>query len=187
MKHFISFFSAPITNKKSSGEVELRDLHKYITSDAHLQEVTATVRSAYEATNMEQYKVGKTTLLPYVTPAGVFREAKASGLMYPSGLISLDIDKLSSYEEACSLRDTLFQDKFLNARLAFVSPSGRGVKLFLGYELAIYTPFEDFYHKLLERAWFYLESMYGVDPDHACKDIARGCFLCSDSRAKYRE
>jgi hypothetical protein len=187
MKHLMSFFSAPITNKKPSGEVELRDLHKYITTDAHLQEVTATVRSAYEATNMEQYKQGKLTLLPYVTPAGVFREAKASGLVYPNGLISLDIDKLSSYEEACSLRDTLFQDNFLKASLVFVSPSGRGVKLFLPYEVAIYIPFENFYRNLLERAWFYLDSIYGIDPDHACKDIARGCFLCYDPEAKYRE
>jgi hypothetical protein len=61
------------------------------------------------------------------------------------------------------------------------------VKLFLPYEVAIYIPFENFYRNLLERAWFYLDSMYGIDPDHACKDIARGCFLCYDPEAKYRE
>jgi hypothetical protein len=187
MKHFMSFYKAPITNKKPCGEVELHDLYKYITTNAHLQEVTATVRAAYEATNMEQYKRGKLTLLPYVTPAGVFREAKTSGLVYPNGLLPLDIDKLASYEEACQLRDTLFADDFLKVRLAFVSPSGRGVKLFLPYDMAIYAPFEKYYRQLLERAWFYINSVHNIDPDHACKDIARGCFLCHDPEAKYRE
>jgi hypothetical protein len=75
MRHILSYFSAPITNKKPSGEVDLCEIHKYITTNEQLREATATVRAAYEATNMEQYKRGKLTMLPSVTPAGVFREA----------------------------------------------------------------------------------------------------------------
>jgi hypothetical protein len=186
MKHLLSFYAAPITNKKPSGEVELCDLHKYITTDARLQEATATVRAAYEAVNMEQYKQAKIKLLPYVTPAGVFTEAKNSGLVYANGLIGFDVDKLPSHEAACKLRDRLFEDQLLQVRLAFVSPSGCGVKLFVPYELAVYLPFENHYRNMLERVWFYMESIYDVEPDRACKDIARACFLCHDPEAKYR-
>jgi hypothetical protein len=145
------------------------------------------VRAAYEAVNMAQYKHGKLTMLPSVTPAGVFREAKTSGLVYPTGLLVIDYDGLSSHEAAVELRDKLFADKLLKARLAFVSPSGRGVKLFLPYEMAIYSPFERQYRDLLERAWFYIEAFYGVKADRSGKDISRLCLLCHDADAKYRE
>jgi hypothetical protein len=187
MRHILSYFSAPITNKKPSGEVDLCEIHKYITTNEQLREATATVRAAYEATNMEQYKRGKLTMLPSVTPAGVFREAKTSALVYPTGLLVVDYDGLESHQAAMELRDKLFADNLLKARLAFVSPSGRGVKLFLPYDLAIYTPFERQYREYLERAWFYIEAFYGVEADRSGKDISRLCLLCHDADAKFRD
>lgn len=186
MKHLISFYSGPITNKKPSGEVELCQLHKYITENQSLMDATASIRKAYEAGDMNLYKRRKLSILPFVTPSGVFTYAKTDGLVYPSGLFVVDYDNLPSYESAVELRDKLFADAFLQARLAFVSPSGRGVKVFIPYEMVVSTPFEEYFRNLLEHAWFYIQAVYDVAPDRSGKDIARNCLICHDPDARYR-
>ena len=75
----------------------------------------------------------KSTRLPYVTPCGVFSRRGAKYVERLSGLVVLDIDHLDSQEEACAVRDRLFDDVRLRPLLAFVSPSGRGVKLLVPY------------------------------------------------------
>jgi hypothetical protein len=182
----MTFFHAPITNKVPSGVVNLTQLHHYIVHDDTLRVNTELVRSTLSLGNKAEYRARKLRLLPSVTPAGVFSRAKSTHLIYPNGLFSIDMDGVESTAAAESLRDKLFDDPMLDVRLAFVSPGGRGVKLFVGYPFYTDVSFDAFFRGHILYHWNYIQSVYGVEPDKACKDISRVCLLCHDAGAKLR-
>ena len=119
----MSFFNAPITNKVPSGVCSVAGLHAYISSDSHLKELTQRVRADTE--NDKAFRGKKQTLLPYVTPAGIFSYCREQCIMVPSGDFVIDIDHLASVEEAAMWRDRLFTDEVLQPDLAFVSPGAK--------------------------------------------------------------
>ena len=132
-------------------------------------------------------------MLPYVTPYGVFTERRSDALVTYSGLIPLDFDKLDSEEEACNLRDWIFDDSWLNAKLSFVSPSGKGVKAFIGYEHLLEPGVEvdkSTLNKFLNCALNYVSCSYwrylGKCADPSGKDLARACLLCHDADVFYQ-
>ncbi len=178
----MSYFNAPITPiKDAEGRiiqkatvvpqmtVTLEQVFNLISENADIERMTQAVRAASDL------RAAKATMLPYITPCGVFSYRKASALVKQSGLVPLDIDHLSSLEEAELLRDELFNDPYLLPMLTFVSPSGRGVKAFI-------LKNEDF---SLRYAMDYVRMMYG-NCDTSGKDVARSCFLCHDAAAKCR-
>ena len=130
-----SFFNAPITNQESNGVVCVSQLHAYITTSEWLRERTDQVRAA--SSDEKRFRRLKQSLLPYVTPAGIFSYRKEDHLLLPSGEFVIDIDHLSSPEEAIRWRDTLFADERLRPDLSFVSPSTTGIKLLVPYRLSI--------------------------------------------------
>lgn len=112
MKEYImSFFNAPITNKVPAGVCSVAGLHAYVSSDSCLKELTKRVRADME--NDKVFRGKKQTLLPYVTPAGIFSYCREQCIMVPSGLFVIDIDHLASTEEAAMWRDCLFADEVL--------------------------------------------------------------------------
>ena len=131
----MSFFNAPVTNKIPAGVCSVVGLHAYISSDSHLKELTQRVRTNTE--NDKVFRRKKQTLLPYVTPAGIFSYCREQCIMLPSGIFVIDIDHLASAEEATMWRDRLFADEVLQPDLAFVSPGAKGVKLFVPYRLSL--------------------------------------------------
>jgi hypothetical protein len=183
----MSFFLPPLTrNKWPKEEISLGTLHRMLTSSEHLRQATERVRVQFASGNPDYYRAAKQDALPYVTPAGVFRYCKASDLVYLSGLVVVDIDKLPSEEEAVRLRDVLFEDPELKVELAFVSPSGRGVKLLVPYQLIASRTMEENVKDALAYIWGYLEVKYEVNPDRSGCDIARTCLLSFDPDAKIR-
>lgn len=94
----MSFFNAPVTNKIPAGVCSVVGLHAYISSDSHLKELTQRVRTNTE--NDKVFRRKKQTLLPYVTPAGIFSYCREQCIMLPSGIFVIDIDHLASAEEA---------------------------------------------------------------------------------------
>lgn len=185
MKEYImSFFHAPITNKKPTGICSVAGLYGYLTNDSHLKELTLKVRNENEDKSIFRRK--KQTLLPYVTPAGIFSYCKEQCLWVPSGLFVIDIDGLTSVEEAKEQRNCLFADEVLQPALAFVSPGARGVKLFIPYRIAPTEPVKTSFDNALHAAWEYLDAKYGLKVDKANADLARACFICHDEEAKIR-
>ncbi len=191
-----SYFNAPIAPQKDKGgkilrpatlkpcaEVNVAALHQYITTNEELRALTEAVRAA---TDMRE---AKARLLPYVTPCGVFSYRNASSLVKLSGLLPIDVDHLSSYEEAVELRQALFDDPMLCPSLCFISPSGLGVKAFVPYTLpsADVADVSAYVGEQLGWAMCYVGTLYGhahVDPSG--KDLARACFLCHDADALMR-
>lgn len=183
MKEYImSFFNAPVTNKVPAGVCSVVGLHAYISSDSYLKELTQRVRTDRE--NDKAFRGKKQTLLPYVTPAGIFSYCREQCIVVPSGLFVIDIDHLASTEDAVAWRDRLFADEVLQPDLAFVSPGGRGVKLFVPYRLSLTNTLEQSFDNALHAAWEYLEWKHGLKADTANADLSRACFLAHDEDAK---
>ncbi|WP_071150353.1 BT4734/BF3469 family protein [Bacteroides ndongoniae] len=182
LNSIMSFFNAPVSNKVPTGVCNVQGLYEYITTNPRLRELTEQVRSV--ADDKQEYRRRKLAWLPYVTPAGVFSYCKGSGLLVPSGLLVVDIDHLASLKEAEDCRDRLAADPMLNPDLAFVSPGGRGVKLFLSYRIMPEETLSQTFGNAVQAAWSYLELQYGLQPDKANKDLCRGCLLAYDEEAK---
>lgn len=180
----MSFFNAPITNKVPAGVCSIAGLHAYISSDPHLKELTQIVRSTTE--NDKDFRKKKQTLLPYVTPAGVFSYCREQCIVVSSGAFVIDIDHLASIEEAMMWRDRLFADEVLQPDLAFVSPGAKGVKLFVPYRLTLTDTLENSFDNALHTAWDYLEWRHGLKADAANADMSRACFLAYDAVCKLK-
>lgn len=163
-----------------------------ITCNENLKVLTTQVRSTGDL------RMAKVSLLPYVTPCGIFSRRSSKFFTSPSGLVVVDIDNLDSYQKAVEMRRTLFDDPFLRPVLAFISPSSRGVKTFVPYS-KLYT--DDQSRNVRESmnwAMQYVEMTYGSEMnssietvqkavDTSGKDIVRACFLSHDPQALFRE
>jgi hypothetical protein len=183
----MSFFLPPVTTRDPKQEVTVEQVHQMLTASEALRQATDRVRQQLTADNKNYYRAEKQQRLPYVTPAGVFRHRTTADLVYLNGLQVIDIDHLSSPEQAAQLRDALFQDEVLRPELAFISPSGVGVKLFVPYEFVPSNTIEYNFRAAFEMHCGYISHQYDIDPDWAGSDIVRGCFLAHDPEAKIRQ
>lgn len=117
--------------------------------------------------------------LPAFTPAGSFTERRADGLDHHFGRVVIDLDDLGSLAEAQGLRDRIAARA--DTCMAFVSPSGLGVKVVLEVDpvpanAAEHTAAWNTASDILKRA-------FGVQVDESGKDVARLCFVSSDPGA----
>lgn len=186
-------------------EVSVADVYRLITCDEALRLATCQVREAADL------RAAKASLLPYVTPCGVFARRNCRSLLRPSGLVVVDVDHLDSREEAERMRLTLFNDPFLRPALCFLSPGGRGVKAFVPYrrqtdghagagpDSANAAPDTDLAARLatesMRWAMSYVDLAYGSTDrnpadrkgvDTSGKDVVRACFLCHDPEGMMR-
>ena len=181
-ENVFSFFKAPISNTVPDGVINVKQLHEYITNDAPLQKITQHVRKF--VSDEKKFRCVKTSNLPFVTPGGVFLVRKMEGLYVPSGLLVVDIDHLSSAQEAEKLRDRLAADRIFHPTLTFVSPSRLGVKVFLPVRYRTSQSINDAYSEAMQQAAHYLKVQYGIEIDPSGKDICRSCFVCHDAGAR---
>ncbi len=192
----MSYFNAPIAPMKDAEgrvvrkatlvpqmTVSVEQLFGFITENMELQRVTQMVRTAAD------FRAAKAVMLPYVTPCGVFSYRNRNSLVRLSGLLPIDVDHLSSHEEAVELRQRLFDDPMLAPALCYISPSGLGVKAFVPYTLppGDVGDVGTYVGERLNWAMRYVGTIHGnshVDPSG--KDLARACFLCHDADALVR-
>ena len=196
----VSLFDAPIAPFKDEWgnftkatlnpvrSVDLTELHAAITG-------SEVLRMANELVLQESdYRMAKSRYLSYVTPFGEFSQRNAGGLVRLSGYFPIDIDKLRSRTEAEEVRDRLMEDPFLNVALAFLSPSQKGVKLFVSYAHSLLYILGSIGHErekanaLQNSQSIYLRDVYFADRpevvDTTGKDMARACFLSYDPAAR---
>ena len=205
MKTAISYFNSPIAayvengtqysaQMRPSAKFDLKFIHNLITSNKALADRTERVRSA------EDMKKAKSRLLPFVTPYGKFEYRASRYLVGLSGYMPVDIDHLESEEEAKQIRDTMAKDEFLGVALAYVSPSGKGVKLFINIKTEQTGIYERIDGKPLSpeeidkiTGWiqekfhsveYYIKHVYNIEIDKSGKDVCRACFICHDPEAK---
>lgn len=204
----MSFFLAPISpikdrtgktlvppTMKPHKEVTLKEVWNMITGSERLRTLTEAVRLTARSGDEKAYRTQKQQTLPYVTPCGVFSYRQGDSIIRPSGLVVVDIDHLDSEQEAERLRRLLFDDPFLHPELVYVSPSNRGVKAFVPYDLNRLADVKQNASENIYWVMNYVQMVYG---DHTCaakdkgvdtsgKDLVRACFLNYDEGALLRE
>ena len=109
--------------------------------------------------------------LPAVTWAGVFEKRRVDDLRQHSGYVVLDVDSCDVGTVLASIRDR--QD----LRLAFVSPSGKGVKIICFVAPVPQTASE---HKAAWRACCEAFSDLDAEIDESGSDVSRMCLLAYD-------
>lgn len=167
---FVSIYSAPITNITPCASITLEKVHTMITTNYQLRRITAQ----YRANGCR--KEEKRNFFPFATFGGTFSARKNGGLLHASGYVTIDIDDL--HEVTAEQVIEMLTGASVRPILAFVSPSGAGVK-------AIYNTADN--GTQYGRKWEYIatkiEAETGVIADPSGKDIARACFLCYDPNA----
>ena len=125
--HFNEKTGKIVPSTKPVQSVDIAWTGRYITSDCAKAQTLELRRMMATATEQElrDYKLLK---FDAVAGAGVFSYGNAKGLVERSPFIVLDIDDLSSTEEARQVQQTLIADKEVETALCFVSPKGLGVK-----------------------------------------------------------
>lgn len=186
-----SIFNAPITKYKandSAGITTVGELHRKITSDRELEQLTNHARHIREMQGVKAYNAFKEEKMPFFTAAGIFSHRDEKGLIYLTGDFVIDIDGLPTKDRARKLRDTLFNDHVLQPDLTLVSLSNYGIKMCVPYVEKVNFVLLDCFTEAVRAAWAYLDVKYGLGKyiDQKNIDIARACFLAHDAEAKMR-
>lgn len=148
----------------------------YIKSD-RAKWATETLRSMLASANEQELRDFKAKEFDAIAVAGNFSYRNANSLLTRSRYIVLDIDDLSSTEEAREVQRTLAADQQVETALCFVSPKGLGVKWIA--ELPKWCqelPFPEQYASLSR----YVGFEYGIQADPSCSDVCRLCYLPYD-------
>jgi len=170
----VSYFNCPIGNTTPEKPMSLHGVSKIVML-GDLKSATEKVRSG---------KWSKTDKLPYITPSGCFTKRKDSEISSYSGIVSIDLDDVAGRDainRVSTLKNMIFADKFLNPALIFVSPLGKGLKIFIRIRNSE-ASFHDDYFRVLSA---YFKHQYNITADASCSNISRACLLCHDPEALF--
>ena len=165
-----------VLQTKPAGVTDILSVFQYITSPA-AKAAQDTLRAMRGKTDKAECSDYKKLNFRFVTFRGIFAERKASSLSLLSDYMVVDIDELSSAEEARRLIRLLSDDTHFETALAFVSPGGMGVKWVV--EIPNWLQ-EMSYKEQYLFACRHVMLQYGVEPDWGCSDVCRACFLGHD-------
>jgi len=152
---------------------EIDDVFKEIKDGTH-KDIISVCRKELINGGKLKYDLFKKRLPAYTISCRT-KTRKADTLIEYSGLMQGDIDKLD--EDAGELRDLLFKDKHVEA--AFVSPSGRGVKLWIKV-----VPDATKHTESFVAAEKHFKETYDLKLDPQCRDVAHLFFQTYDPSAK---
>ena len=161
------------------GVTDIPSVYNYIISDA-AKPTTLQLRSMIgHATNSEISDFKKLNF-KFVCVRGIFSKRCAEGLAKPSCYLPIDIDDLSSAEEARQVQQIIINDPYLEVALSFTSPSGFGAKIFIELpEWAADLNSRQQYDIIAA----HIGMAHGICIDHSGSDIARAAFLGWDPLA----
>tara|TARA_R100000656_G_scaffold53167_3_gene42115 strand:+ start:171 stop:2327 length:2157 start_codon:yes stop_codon:yes gene_type:complete len=152
---------------------EIDDVFQEIVSGTH-KNIISVCRKELANGDKKKYDSFKKRLPAYTISCRT-KTRKADTMLEYSGLIQGDIDKLDN--DAGEMRDLLFKDKHVEA--AFVSPSGKGVKLWIKA-----VPDATKHTESFLAAEKHFKETYNLVLDPQCKDVARLFFQTYDPSAK---
>ena len=176
-----NYFGTDDKGEPSERYRSLDDVFEYVTSGAHgLAERTLKAREL-ASNEPDAYKKFKSRMVTFI-PAGRFDSipAKSETLVEHSGVMVVDFDKVHKPAE---LRDLLSEHAAVH--LAFISPSGTGVK---GIVAVNPVPCDAKEHSAAFRTVADVLTQHtGCEVDMAGSDARRGCTLAHDADAVYHE
>lgn len=151
---------------KLSHTVPLLEVIKEIQYSESLKQATEKLRSL----SPDQYRKRKCDILPAIAVSSLLDGRKT--VLSHTGMLQIDIDNVSDVplQEA---RAALIHDE--HVLIAFISPSGKGVKAIVCIPPDVEMHTESFLY-----AEKYFDQKYGLKIDSCCKDVNRLMFLCYD-------
>ena len=154
-------------NGSGESEIDLFTLFRLIRYGGDSHSIIMKIREATNPSIVNRLK----RKLPVVTPSGLFDGSrKSENLDRYSGFICLDFDKVRNLENA---KNFLILDPFTYS--VFVSPSGKGLKLFVKVSCD-----KDGHKVIFNSLYYYYFKKYGLECDKGCKDIPRLMFISYD-------
>ncbi len=151
-------------------------LYEYITS-GRAKWPTDELRAMVGKATKEEVADFKKLNFETATPNGVFSYRSARSLVVRSPYMVLDIDDLTSTQEARATQQLLIGDPWVETALCFVSPKGKGVKWIVERpSWAQQADFKSAFQLLLNHVAF----EYGIVVDKSGSDVGRACFLPHD-------
>lgn len=151
---------------------ELRKLYSLAEDLRRVKDQDRKAKAAFSQAK-SNYEKGKRNL-PCATFSGRFWKRGNAGLEEYTGIIQVDLDQLKA--KGIDKGDLINRLKIdPHVVFAFESPSGDGLKCFIRVE-AIAAEHADAFLAMQR----YFRDNYGIEPDGACKDVSRLCFLSSD-------
>ena len=150
--------------------------YDYITS-VRAQWATETLRSMLATATKEELSDFKKLNFECATFNGTFSYRSARNIVTRSPFMVIDIDDLSSTEEARRVQQLLVSDDKVETALCFVSPKGHGVKWVVRLpEWARHDDFKLSFQAMQQHVGFH----YGIAIDKSGSDVCRACFLPYD-------
>lgn len=169
-------------------EATLSAVHRKIRDGTHgLIEQTIKATQLAAGPDKQGYRDYKAKHLPAFTPAGTFPKGKrkAQYLLKHSGYIVIDIDGLTP-EQVTDL--LIYLQQHPHTRLAFISPSGTGIKAILHITP---TPQNASEHKAAYQACLNhfapIAEEFEFEIDTSGSDCSRLCFLAYHPQAIYND
>lgn len=146
------------------------DIALSIIREEKLKQQIDTMRDCYDSDRAKYDRLKGE--LPICLFAGTFENFSNAGLITPSGLLIVDLDKIPVWDLA-NVWAWIVKDKYTFA--SFLSPSGRGYKILIRVDNITDNTS---YNEYLEALKDHYNSPYW---DDNCKGICRACYLSSDS------
>ena len=180
MQGKFSYFTAPISNTVPVRIIDIPEALRALKWDGNKM-ITDRYREILKY-NPSEAKCYKSRSFSYCTFSGSFYRRCEKDLISHSGYMCLDFDHLGGENAVADLKGRLVEDRMLETKLLFVSPSGDGLKWVVQMDVA---PKD--YVKMHRRCFAayskYIKQTYGVEVDQSGKDIARACFIGYDEKA----
>ena len=168
----IAFSTVQNARATATHAITLAEAFKEITGQRHAATV-ALIREHVTAGRKEDASALKEKL-PAFMFSGTFARRKADALQRHSGLLVLDFDGCGIEQKAALAADP-------HAVLAFVSPSGNGLKLVVSVEADPATHGASF-----DAARAYFRERFNLDADPTGSDVTRLCFASHDPDAIFK-
>lgn len=150
--------------------------YDYITS-VRAQWATDTLRSMIGTATKDELSDFKKLNFEAATFNGIFSYRNARSLVTRSPFMVIDIDDLSSTDEARQVQRQFTSDTMVETALCFVSPKGRGVKWIVRLpEWAWHDDFKLTFQTMQQYVGFH----FGIPIDKSGSDVCRACFLPYD-------
>lgn len=160
--------------------VTLDYIYKVIKSNKFKREIDY-IRLLNSMNDIETAKSIKKSMFSF-TVSGIFDETKRrsrENLIDYTGLMILDIDKLVNREKVKEIFNQIIKIEY--TLMAFISPSGLGIKIIVQTNNKMVENHTYLYKRLLE----YYQSTLDVNFDNSTCDVSRLCFFSHDPNAYY--
>ena len=168
----MQFYKAPVTTTVSNQTLTAQLLHELVRSDKY-KDATEALR---RIKNKDEKGAFKKTHFDFVTASCTSTKRCAEAVTKRTNMLTIDIDNYPG--DVDLLKAQLVKDPQLFTIMAFISPSGNGLKWIVLIDESQARQ-EEWYQAIGE----YLKQTYQVVIDKQCGDVCRACFLPYDEYA----